>query len=141
MKRNLYCILIFMALWGYVWADDGSFQLDSCARFEILGEQLCDVGDIYNDTMSISSSYWLKSTGNIPLIIVSCSTSCPCTHVTYDRDIIFPGDSVEIGLTYDIQSHHGEFLQSVLLKTNTLPDDYVWFYLKGCVVDGIRKDN
>ena len=115
-------------------------SVDSCARFEVLGEYLYDFGDISDDTSRLCSSFWLKSVGNKPLIIVSSSTSCPCTKVSYDRDIILPGDSVEIKLVYDIQSHHGEFLQSVLLKMNTLPDDYVWFYLKGCVVDGVRKE-
>ena len=120
--------------------DEEAIAVDSCARFEILGEFLCDLGNISDDTGHVSSSFWLKSAGNKPLIIISSSTSCPCTQVFYDQDIIPPGDSVEIRMVYDIQSHHGDFLQSVLLKMNTLPDDYVWFHLKGCVVEGIRKE-
>jgi hypothetical protein len=118
-----------------------AIAVDSCARFEILGERLCDFGNISNDTGCVSSSFRLKSVGNVPLIIVSSTTSCPCTVATYNKDIIEPGDSVEIKMTYHIQSHLGGFLQSVLLKTNTKPEDYVWFYMKGCVVKGTREED
>lgn len=101
---------------------------------------MCDKGNVSDDNDSLCASFWLKSIGNKPLIIVSSSTSCPCTQAFYDKDIILPGDSVEIKLVYEIRSHHGDFLQSVLLKMNTAPNDYVWFYLKGSVVEGGGKD-
>lgn len=138
--RNTCLIFLFAFCFGLItWAEEDC-SADSCARFEILGEYLCDTGNVSDDISSLCASFWLKSAGNKPLIIVSSSTSCPCTQAFYDKDIIPPGDSVEIKLVYDIQSHHGAFLQSVLLKMNTVPDDYVWFHLKGCVVEGSRKD-
>ena len=139
MRKTCLILLFAFGFWLNAWTEN-DLSMDSCARFEILGEYLCDLGNIPDDTGRVCESFWLKSTGNKPLIIVSSSTSCPCTHAFFDKDILLPGDSVEIKLDYEIQSHHGEFLQSVLLKMNTVPNDYVWFYLKGCVVEGIRKD-
>lgn len=140
MKRYCCFILFSLLIWNHLKADETPCSTDSCARFEVLGEFLRDFGDVGNDAGSISSSFWLKSTGTVPMIILSNSTSCPCTQVYYDKDIILPGDSVEVKLTYEPKSHLGYFLQSVLLKTNTVPEDYIRFYLKGTVVEAITRD-
>lgn len=140
MKRCLFCILLTLMVCGYAYAGEPPCEVDSCAKFEIIGPSLCELGNINKDEESVSSSFWIKSTGLLPMIIVSSSTSCPCTHVVYDSDIINPGDSIEIKMTVEFGSHIGDFLQSVLLKTNTKPQDYVWFYMKGCIVDEARKD-
>lgn len=134
MKYCCSLLAFILCYWLNAMAADGDHSTDSCARFEIQGQYLCDVGDVFSDTDSVSSSFWLKSTGDVPLIIVSSTTSCPCVCVSYDRDIVYPGDSVEIKMTYYIRSHVGMFKQSVLLKTNTVPHDYVWFYLHGNVL-------
>ena len=140
--RNISIILILILFsWLNTWAVEDRTSVDSCARFEIIGQYLYDVGNINSDTDTVSGSFWLKSIGNLPLIIVSSSTSCPCAQVFYDHDIISPGDSVEIKLTIGIGSHLGAFMQSVLLKTNTKPQDYVWFYIKGNVVESKPKDD
>lgn len=136
------CLLVFFTLIVPLCAkaEQGSIAADSCAKFEVIGEKLLDVGDIYSTIDAITASFWLKSTGDIPMIIISNTTSCPCTQVTYDKDIINPGDSVKVTMTYEIRSHIGMFLQSVLLKTNTIPDNYVHFYIEGNVVDVNRKE-
>ncbi len=133
MKTNFFIFSLMLCYGLNAWAGDKVAVSDSCARFEIQGQYLYDIGDIYSGIGSVTASYCLKSTGNAPLIIISSSTSCPCTTAFYDQDVILPEDSVEILLTYNIQSHVGPFLQSVLLKTNAVPKDYVWFYLKGNV--------
>ena len=47
--RNLSYILILTLLgWLNAWAVEDSTSVDSCARFEILGQYLYDVGNINN---------------------------------------------------------------------------------------------
>lgn len=140
LRTRHFILSIFLCYCFNVWAEEREVPDDSYARYEILGPYLLDVGDIYSNVDSVSSSFWLKSTGNVPLIIVSSSTSCPCTVASFDQDIVFPGDSVEIKITYFIKSHIGPFLQSALLKTNTLPHDYVWFYIKGNILKPSERE-
>jgi hypothetical protein len=141
-----FCFIVYftltLALCAKAEQASMAIAADSCARFEVIGEKLLEVGDIESSLDTITASFWLKSTGDIPMIIVSNTTSCPCTHVTYDKDIIEPGDSVNIVMTYELRSHIGRFLQSVLLKTNTFPENYVHFYIEGNVIDvGCKEHN
>lgn len=136
--RFICFIVIFLTTWCSVMADDGHYTVDTCARYEIVGGSEYDFGDIMQDGGSTECTFTIKSTGGSPLLILVGSTTCPCTQVTYSQDILQPGDTLMMTVTYDPLLTSGQFRQAAVLKTNASPYQFIRVYVKGNV---IARDN
>ena len=139
MKRYFYCMLFLMSIWGSVWADEASCILDSCAKYELLDYHIYDFGDVDIHCDSISAVFSVKSTGNAPMLILNGSTTCTCTDVAFSQDIVYPGDTADVIVTYH-PFVIGSFKQSAVISTNTKPYDYFRVYIRGNVVESTTKD-
>lgn len=69
----------------------------------------------------LSYSFKFKNTGKSNLIISSARSSCGCTTSTPPQAPIRPGESGEIGVTFDSKNQHGEVSKMVVVSANTYP--------------------
>lgn len=132
--RSLCIIMFLIATFSYAWPQMSSDVADTCANYEIVGSISHNFGDVSLSSDSISHSFLLISTGDVPLIVISRSTTCPCTNVYCSQDIIMKGDTLEAKVVYHPYSL-GRFNQSAVLKTNIYPYKYVRLCIEGNVVE------
>lgn len=138
--KTVLSVFIVIITWGQTMADIDPTNADSCARYELLTDHIYDFGNVNINTDSISTEFLVRSTGNIPIIILEGSASCPCTSVMCSSDIVSPGDTLMVKLTYHPYTL-GAFKQSAIVKTNTKPYSHFWLYVMGNVVESKPKDD
>ena len=69
----------------------------------------------------LSYAFKFTNTGKSNLIISSARSSCGCTTSTPPQAPIRPGESGEIGVTFDSKNQHGEVSKMVVVSANTYP--------------------
>ena len=69
----------------------------------------------------LSYAFKFKNTGKSNLIISSARSSCGCTTSTPPQAPIRPGESGEIGVTFDSKNQKGEVNKMVVVSANTYP--------------------
>jgi len=133
------CLVAILLLPGFIaLANDDVASVDSCASYKLLGNHIYDFGDIDMKDGPVSATFLVLSVGQNPMIITKSSTSCICTQVAYSQDVVFPGDTLKVEVTYD-PFVAGTFKQSALISTNTHPYNYFRVYVKGNVVEGVEE--
>jgi len=140
MRKTWIIVLLFITCWGAM-ANDCYCTIDSCAQYEILGESTYDFGNIIQNNGIVSHTFVIKSVGSYPLIIISSATTCPCTHVLFSKDFLYPGDSLELTVSYDPQLSLGRFDQTAVLKTNAKPYNFIRVYVNGNVISNTNNLN
>lgn len=131
--------IMLLGIWNPSLADDYSSVEDTCARFEVSRESRHDFGDIGQADGPVKCAFAIKSVGGMPLIVLSTVTTCPCTQATVDKDVVIPGDSVNVIVTYNPHSDPGPFEQAIILKTNAEPYNFIRLYVCGNIVAGSLK--
>jgi hypothetical protein len=77
--------------------------------------------------------FWFKSVGTDTLLINKIKTGCACAVMPLERDWLAPGDSMKVGIYWDIKRNLGKIERKARIFTNAGPDP-VWLHLKGTVV-------
>lgn len=78
-----------------------------------------DMGSFFKNEQR-EAKFYLKNTGNSPLVIVDTSTTCGCATVHYDSYPAAPGDSLLITVTYTPKKT-GRFEERIGIKCNATP--------------------
>ncbi|MFZ5746312.1 MAG: DUF1573 domain-containing protein [Pseudomonadota bacterium] len=68
-------------------------------------------------------SFKLKNIGTAPLMILDVVSSCGCVVAQFDREPVFPGQTVDIRVRYDT-ARMGPFTKHVVVKTSGTPAEY-----------------
>lgn len=63
------------------------------------------------------------NTGKSALFIQEVNTSCGCTATEFTKDLIQPGESNYIKITYDSDGRPGSFQKTISVITNTQPNE------------------
>lgn len=132
--RTICFIMLFNVMFSCTWAQLSPSATDTCAGYELIDGFSYNFGDVCLSDDSISHSFWILSSKPVPLIVISCSTTCPCTDVHCSQDVIEYGDSLEVKVIYHPYAL-GPFSQSAVLKTNVCPYRYIRLYIEGNVVE------
>lgn len=96
-----------------------------------------DFGQIGPDN-PVTTTFVVNNPGNGPLQIESVTTSCGCTTAQISSQIIAPGASADLTVTFDPQAHAGaagEFLRYVYLRTNDPASPEVEVEIKANVIE------
>ena len=72
------------------------------------------------------------NTGNEPLVIKSAKGSCGCTVPEYPKDLVKPGDTATIAVTFNSAGKQGEQHKNVTVVCNTVTRNEM-LYLTGFV--------
>ncbi|WP_106830274.1 DUF1573 domain-containing protein [Parabacteroides pacaensis] len=97
----------------------------------ILEASHVDMGSFFRNEQR-EAKFYLKNTGNSPLVIVDTSTTCGCTTVQYDPQPAAAGDSLLITVTY-IPKKTGRFEEQIGIKCNATPST-ITLSIKGNVL-------
>ena len=89
-----------------------------------------DMGEIVQNNPQ-TATFKLTNNGNEPLIISSAQASCGCTGLSYEKEPIFPGKTVDISAIYNAAAV-GNFSKSITVRTNA-SDQPVVLQIKGNV--------
>ncbi len=77
--------------------------------------------------------FWFKSEGTDTLQINEIKTGCACAVMPFERDWLAPGDSMKVGIHWDIKSNLGKIERSPRVFTNA-SEDPVRLHLTGKVI-------
>ena len=79
---------------------------------------------------TVAHYFWFKSTGSDTLRITEIKTGCVCALMPLEREWIAPGDSMKVGIYWDIERRIGKVGRYPYIFTNAQPDPYR-LYLTG----------
>lgn len=97
-----------------------------------------DFGTIPEDGKPVSTTFEFENTGDAPLVIVSASAACGCTHPEYPRHPIKPGKKDKIKVTYSPKGRPGEFSKTVTIRSNAKGKKKVVLKIKGNVTPAAK---
>ena len=83
----------------------------------------------------MSHDFPIRNVGDAPLIIEKTGSTCKCTVGNLDKDVLLPGESQMIHLTWRGVSVSPSFGQSATFKTNCLEFPELKLEIKGAVID------
>lgn len=67
----------------------------------------------------VETSFMLKNTGKVDLVVSDAQTSCGCTVPVWPKEAIKPGDSAEVKVKFDTRGKPNQQSKQVTLYTNT----------------------
>lgn len=79
-----------------------------------------DFGRI-NEGEKVNTVFKFKNTGKVPLVIAKAQGSCGCTVPSWPQNLIKPGESGEIHVTFDSHGKVGQNEKTVTVTANTFP--------------------
>ncbi len=117
----IIAIVFIMAIFGYFKATAGVSQGEEYAQIEITPDTF-DFGEIDYGEIG-KHTYQVKNLGQADLIIKKVATSCGCTTAEVSKEIIAPGQTAELIVSYDtgaMSGPHGMGDQEriIYVKTN-----------------------
>lgn len=89
-------------------------QIEKTLKFE---PEKVDFGKIREEDGKVSQTVRAINISQDTTFIISARTSCGCSDVDYPLDLIPPGDTVEVTLTYDPVNRPGKFLKTARFFT------------------------
>jgi hypothetical protein len=104
-------------------------KAQSCVTFNSM---TYDFGDIYINDGPQKCVFIMKNTGDIPFSIISTSSSCGCTNVTYDKEILLPGDETTLRVIYKNADGPYPFDKSISVLTSLSKSPYI-LHIRGNV--------
>jgi hypothetical protein len=91
-------------------------QAIKAGRLEIEGKNW-DFGFIPRGA-KVTHYYLLKNVGNDTLKITNVRKSCGCTYAPLGKDILYPGDTTQLAVTFNSGSYQGPVSKSVYVESN-----------------------
>ena len=131
MKRILS--LLMVAIWltaacGLHAAKPGT---GASVEFE---EKAHDFGTIREDDGTVTHVFGFTNTGSSPLVIISATASCGCTHPKYSPEPVKPGEKGSISVSYNPAHRPGEFDKTIKVRTNDPKHKRVNLRITGIVI-------
>lgn len=83
--------------------------------------QRYDFGAFNESTNTVTAEFVYRNTGDEPLVITGARANCGCTTPRYTADVLQPGDSAILSVTYDAGGRPGRFEKKIYVDTNTEP--------------------
>lgn len=80
-----------------------------------------DFGAFDESTGIATAVFTFKNTGDEPLVITGARANCGCTTPRYSADVVAPGDTASLVVSYDPGGRPGRFEKKVYIDTNTDP--------------------
>jgi hypothetical protein len=77
--------------------------------------------------------FWFKSVGTDTLLINEIKTGCACAVMPLERDWLAPGDSMKVGIYWNVKRYLGKIERNPRIFTNAGPDP-VRLHLQGTVI-------
>lgn len=80
-----------------------------------------DFGAFNESSGPATAVFTYKNTGDEPLVITGARANCGCTKPTYTAEVLQPGETGTLNVTYDPAGRPGRFEKKVYVDSNTEP--------------------
>lgn len=80
-----------------------------------------DFGAFNESEGSVTAEFTYRNTGDEPLVIMGARANCGCTTPTYSAEVLQPGETATLKVSYDPGGRPGRFEKKVYVDTNTDP--------------------
>lgn len=90
---------------------------------------------IVSQNSTLVHYYWFKSVGTDTLEITRIKTGCSCALMPMETDKIAPGDSIRVGIYWDVKRNNGSIGRYPYIYTNAGPDPYRVFLTAKVIMD------
>ena len=92
-----------------------------------------DFGAFNENAGSVTATFTYYNKGDEPLVVLGARANCGCTTPVYSDEVVQPGDSATLVVTYDPGGRPGRFEKYVYVDTNTEPERST-LQIKGVVI-------
>lgn len=96
-------------------------------------QQVHDYGEIRGEVMDGNWAFSYQNTGDQPLILSNCQTSCGCLVATCDHEPLAPGKSATVKVRYDTM-RLGSFQKTITVTSNAVNTPVVYLRIMGKVL-------
>ena len=96
-------------------------------------ETIHDFGAFDESMEKVTTVFKGVNVGDEPMLITGARANCGCTTPTYTMEVIQPGDTAFVSVTYNADGRPGRFNKKVYVDTNTNPVRSV-LTIKGVVI-------
>jgi len=107
--KNVGLIVLFIVL-GIGMAAAASPQIS-------VDEPVYDFGEIL-EGLAVVHTFVLQNIGEEPLVIEDVHVSCGCTTTSLAKSTLDPGESVELGVTFDSAGFSGKIVKNITIESN-----------------------
>ena len=80
-----------------------------------------DFGAFNESTGAATARFVYRNSGDEALVILGARANCGCTKPQYSAEILEPGDSATLTVTYDPEGRPGRFEKKIYVDSNTEP--------------------
>lgn len=123
MKRTLILSLILLPL--FAWAKGPQIKFL---------ENVHEFGNVPEKGGKITATFRFVNTGDAPLLILSATASCGCTSPSFRDAPVEPGDTSVVTVKYNPDGRPGEFIKTIVVKSNSVKNSSTRLKIKGCVL-------
>lgn len=107
MKKFL---IVFAFIFSWVWA----FAQDA-PQVEF-NTKTYDFGTVKESASPVDMYFEMKNVGDVPVAILSASTSCGCSKAEFSKKPVAPGKSTKIKVKFNPAGQRGEIRREVKLR-------------------------
>jgi len=93
-----------------------------------------EVGSVKRDT-AYTFDFYVKSEGNVPLVIDSVSTNCECTNVVFSHEPVLKGDSAKFIVTYKVNKRDSGVFTSGFMVLANIKNYFMPISFTGTIVE------
>ncbi len=109
MKNSIFIIFLFFGV-------NVISSVHAEPAFEI-SETAFNFGKV-SQSVNVSHTFWIKSTGDDTLIISKVNPGCGCTRAPIQDTILAPGDSTSLKIYFDTKRYKGHVIKQPSFFTN-----------------------
>ncbi|MCD7976438.1 MAG: DUF1573 domain-containing protein [Tannerellaceae bacterium] len=84
-----------------------------------------DFGEIMEGNGTVSHTFTVENTGDMPLVITRVVASCGCTTPEWTKEPIAPGKTGNIAVTFDPKGRPGPFSKTISVYSNGKSGSYI----------------
>lgn len=109
-----------------------SLFLSTGPILKVEGGRFVDIGDVQVGTL-VSHEYYIKNTGDQPLLIKEFGKSCNCTEVNINTYRINPGEKATLTVKVETKGKTGKTVINVFIRDNTDEEENFLQLTMNCV--------
>ena len=114
------------------------FLYTGCFGKETVDPYTWDFGRVSEGEI-VKHAFSLKNESDKTLTIKDLHTSCGCTASEIKKRVLGPGESAEIGVSFNSKGYKGEVKQFIYVNTDDIDNPVIRFIIKGVIASEAKQ--
>ena len=127
MKQFIFLVIAFASFGisnaqeSKINAPESNAQLSEAKETVTADKQEHDFGTITESGGDVTCDFFIKNTGNAPIVITKVTASCGCTAPNWSKEPIAPGKQGFVKVSFNPKGQNGNFTKSLVVFTSGNP--------------------